>query len=322
MPHNTQKNRNIKKAAQWKTDAFDHFEAMRGYDARKYSRFGLKKIFQNCRGIPAFDEAVSWALANNIRFFIDFECTSAIAYYTSEHGVIGLSHGLVQQSVRDAGEVAGHVTHEIRHAWQDAQGLIQNYTVDFSGFYIRQALIEADANAWGELARAQSRLKLRQAFTFAAGSAAERDMAERERLLLGTGIAETLWHSFKDWYVKPHIKRTYGDIYANYLGHAMGLPDFRHPHADSQFKGERSEPVPGIVLDRIEDVLPLGKMFNGGNYLAEAQSRDLILRRYLSPTHALCMFLNKPGTPNKRNMQVQLEMMKRRRQTPGFHISF
>lgn len=308
---------------EWILDDFKKFEKSRPARERRESAALLARAFSNCRSIDAFDQALAWAAANNIRFFIDFTCTSANGYYLGGHGVVGIAARLARFSDTDPSGIAATVTHEIRHAWQDAHGLVCNLATDFTSYYIKRALMEADAYAMGELARAQSLLKVHARHVPDRDSPAYEYLQEQTEKLTD-GVKSFLWQKFQSWYGGgSRLKTCYGEAYIQYLGHRIGLDGYGEmPFSDDmQFLPEETA-TPGIGLQHIEDILPLGHMFDGGgNYIATAGARDILLKEYTSPTRALSMFNRHAlARPREDSLIMEREIKKRRRASPGFCI--
>lgn len=88
--------------------------------------------------------ALAWADQHGVDIIVDHR-TTASGYYWAGTGVIAIAARQVARAAFFAHAV-DVLTHEIRHAWQDHQGLLVH------GNLPREAMLEADADAHGKLA--------------------------------------------------------------------------------------------------------------------------------------------------------------------------
>ena len=263
--------------------------------------------------IPLAEAALDWARANNIEFIVDKE-TAAGGYYWPGTGVVGLSSRKLDPEKFVDGIDA--LVHEIRHAWQDAQGFF--YTQDRAGVTLAQSIIiegllEADAFAHGRLAGAQAdladtegRLDMLRDLQKADPSQQRQPLIDiyykaRRDLRADVGHApETLRRLFLEWYDDFSFALPYGEARRNLFARRLGLPVPRSTAVRAQFNsrakplGGKSDPRPDLW--RREGRQRLGRSFAGVNYLAQ-MDEDLFQKRLLSPQEALRFF----QTPEQEN---------------------
>lgn len=129
-------------------DSYLDFTARRGAFDRAREKGELQPVFNRAARGTALKNALDWAVENHVKVAVDYNTTeNAAGYYAFSGGVCVLARALWA-------DTANTLTHEIRHAWQDMQGLLPVGTPDsFAEGYIRTALVEADAYAWGRLAQ-------------------------------------------------------------------------------------------------------------------------------------------------------------------------
>jgi len=271
--------------ARWNKSDFRRFQNGLTQRRRDKDAKALAKVFAEAENIPVFKEALDWARANGIEFFVDRTCTKYVgAYYTGGTGVIGIN-----QRVMDKPALAAiFLTHEIRHAWQDTQGLLgHSLKPDFAQEAIRTALIEADAMAFEMLAAHQSAratLKKREA-----GSGLPKDLAIRLKRIekyLENENAD-LWRGFKGWFESPRA-RIYSDGIAQRMGAMLGMAEAKPKDKKYEFKPTSQPPPPHAPIDITQDAdyQKLGKTFAGGSYLNDAARREFVLRTANSPAEA------------------------------------
>lgn len=129
--------------AAWDETAFTRFMATRDPVQEKKDQKRLRDVFAAAQSTIA-KEAFAWAEQNGVKFFIDRSLKNAGAYYTMGTGVVGVG----EQGMKNATTAIPLLVHEIRHGWQDKQGLIPTVARSFAEYYTQIALVEADASAW------------------------------------------------------------------------------------------------------------------------------------------------------------------------------
>lgn len=127
----------------WDQSAFTRFMATRDPVQEKKDQKRLRDVFAAAQSTIA-KEAFAWAEQNGVKFFIDRSLKNAGAYYTMGTGVVGVG----EQGMQSATTAIPLLVHEIRHGWQDKQGMIPTVARSFAEYYTQIALIEADASAW------------------------------------------------------------------------------------------------------------------------------------------------------------------------------
>ena len=233
---------------------------------------------------------------------IDHQCL-ANGYYTSGSGVVVVSARLFTRDGRPEGNVIGTAVHEIRHAWQDYYGMIPDFKhKKFIPDIIRIGLIEADAHAHGELARAEYFHALDREMiegTLDTSAVTKHNASYIDNLLRhnierdARELAETqavLWREFKKWYTGDRAG-FYGDAVQKETAVYYGVPNARKPDYKFIFDSQAQlPPCSGIDYTRREDLLRLGKGFNGGNYIAQNGDADWLRCVALNPTRAQWFF--------------------------------
>lgn len=246
----------------------------------------LRDVFALAGKAPLFAEALQWAQDHGIRFFIDHHTKTNLGYYTPGTGVVGIAADALQNS---AGIVCT-LTHEIRHAWQDYHGLLPKSYSDFAQCFIKTALIEADAEAYGARAREQYQQILVH------GRVIDADAPGQEAARLLDGFMA--WFSGR----RPAI---YGKRLSEAYARKYKLPPppsvkKKKNFLQRIFKGAAEWPVNNTLefnpigirkksdLDifSIDSILPLGKGFGDEpNYLT-AIPRDTWMKEILNPSLA------------------------------------
>lgn len=303
----------------WEREAFDAFKA--GLSPARVARDEklLADVFNMAAGVPILKEALDWARENDIAFIVDETTTGALGYYNVGTGVVAL--GLGGLSRRYKSEVAGTLVHELRHAWQDVQGMIPTAGHGFAEYYTKVALIEADAEAHGELARRQARIHERQQ-DLENYEAANPVVAQRLAVVVEKARAEAaqnpqpLWGFFKNWFSSWRAA-SYGDTAAKHWGVKMGVPGVTKKNYRFEYKpyeGKKAPVLEGIDFSRPEQLRRMGKGFSGAsckNYFNNAAKDDLS-RRILSPDLATRFYdrAQKP-TPLVRELRRREMLLKR-----------
>ncbi|HEY8190970.1 MAG TPA: DUF6782 family putative metallopeptidase [Alphaproteobacteria bacterium] len=247
----------------------------------------LSALFGHAAEIPVLKSALKWAESHNICFIVD-HTTLAGGYYTPDTGVVAIA----LDCLYDRRYVLGALVHEIRHAWQDYYGFIPAGGKSFTDYYMRIALIEADATAHQNLAewqfdiaeniRAQKRL-INEWDTLCA----QRGLTSLQAKMENTIYDRTkLWRDFKAWY--RHTAKDYGENAQKLFGHALGIPGVQPVDYKFEYEPHPNNKEPqqeGINIARFEDIQKLSRSFNGHHYF-NAASYDFLQRIALSPDRA------------------------------------
>ena len=246
----------------------------------------LNRIFREAEASPVLMKEIVWAQQHGVRFFVDHQADTANGYYTLGTGVVAVTPNAKGDQLIDT------LAHELRHAWQDYHGLAAwpDDTPDegtFADMAIKQALIEADATAFGVLARLQaeiSGIEKRQNSCELLWSWEQRILAQKPKAMAETPI---LAREFKSWFTRErkwHPKR-YGDYFSKLFGRKWGLYDGELPPRNFEFQPVEPK-TEGIDIRDMQDVLRLGVTFFGAkNYLAALQPDFLpkkVLRQELA----------------------------------------
>lgn len=266
----------------WDRTGFNAFMAARDSAQEAQDQKRLRRIFAAAAS-PVAREAFAWAEDNDVKFFIDRRVEKAAAYYTIGTGVVGVGAAYVDNPVT----AIAYLVHEIRHAWQDRQGMIPTQARSFAEFFTQIALVEADASAWQKTAEREESVALWQ----------EEGMKPlpsppREDVL---AIKFTAWH-------QAHGK-FYGDVAARNLAHKLGIAGIRPVDFKCEFKpaGQAAPAIRGIPLTLETVTEQLGRGFvpanddrRGGartpNYLAQPAARAYLENRLLVPRLAQRFF--------------------------------
>lgn len=212
---------------------------------------------------PTAMRALHWALINDIRVSLAPREGNTLGTYSTADNYVRLNLGRGTLD-RDALLVAlGTLVHEIRHAWQDAHGLLPHISssqmrygrLDYA--LAQNALVEADAHTYGMTA------------------VAEVTLGKREAEALGQDLRlEGMQGFFRDWFATR--AQSYGD-------------KMREQHAASFTRSEGSalDAPTGINPYCRTELLRLGRDFSGNaNYIAGINP-DHFTKFYLAPTEIL-----------------------------------
>lgn len=255
----------------WDQKDFDKMISRWSPRRRARDEKALAKIFALAESSPAFAAALAWADKNGLRFFIDRKIDS-LGYYTPGTGVLGIA----SDALLDTAEAIATIIHEIRHAWQECNGLSSDEGGDvepsFRDGFLRTALTEADAEAWGLLAKRQY-LRSQVGLPLALPAAQEKEELAFGFLLWFNPEAGHAW--------------TYGDGLSKDFGVQAGIYKGRAKKQKYEFKTRAEGPLGGTIgIDNLQDVRRLGVSFSGGsNYLAALPS-DILVKRILRPSLA------------------------------------
>lgn len=255
----------------WDQSGFDAFMAKRDPVQEAADQEQLKRLFATASSQVAH-EAFDWAEKNGMRFFIDHSLQNAGAYYTMGTGVVGLGARYAPIS----SIAIPMLVHEIRHGWQDKQGMIPTVGRNFAEYMIQIALMEADATAWESISRVQERVS--------------RYAEEGMRPLANQPLPAMLAREFSSWH---RIRGAfYGETASRRFGHKLGLPDVTPVNFKTAFQPYKDEnKVPVIygistALDTVIEKLGCGfaaANANTPNYLAQPVARKSLENTLLKP---------------------------------------
>lgn len=275
----------------WQQQTFDEFYRGLPLHRRAADEEKLAAIFSHAAAIPTFRDALNWAMANKVKFFIDRK-TTARGYYTRGAGVVALAH----DQAGDIAAAAGVLTHEIRHAWQDKRHMIPSSARSFAEYFIKISLCEADATAFEKTAEAEARAS----------------WPDKPVYLSAKDKTQKMWGHFQDWYHGPENRAAkYGDVKAAVYGFKYSLPGGRIDKFNCEYKSAPLVIDRGIDVDTVPGALRLGKGFDKNeNYLYAHADRDLFAKEYLSPGHAMTYFNGLAAKPDKLAARVRREMLR------------
>jgi hypothetical protein len=268
----------------WNQSGFEKLKASWSPERIAEDKKLLERIFAMAAECPVLAEALDWAHQHEMQFFVDRQAVNVGGYYNLGTGVLAL----VPSSLMSDARAVEVLVHEIRHAWQDYNGLLTwddetPHQGNFNDFFINNALIEADATAFGSLAAAQlsmTRLEKRKANQPLKKWEQELlsgQQAANEKVVLGKG--------FLGWFTGKWRPQFYGDYASKFYGKKWGLYDGSLPPRNLEFDVEPPSRE-GMNVHDIRDVLRLGVNFSGTkNYLA-ALPPDILPRKILSPSLA------------------------------------
>lgn len=271
--------------AVWNKEGLEEFRKGLSFPRREDDARKIAKLFEVAAQSPLMKEALDWAKAHDIDFIIDRDMPTSGTYHIGT-GILGLSDEMLKPENHDAAIVT--LVQEIRHAWQDYNGLIppQGLNEPFITSYMREAVLAADTEAFGSLAFRQAdlsyriaRLEQRRAHGNDV-SAASIAALKKEFQQTVENPAPSLWEGFDAWYAtdKPAAHGVIGlldaakklnlDVLvrkimrAPIMEKALVKPEFNpvltaKPHAEAK----------GVAIDSKDGLALLGRGFSDtGNY--------------------------------------------------------
>lgn len=259
----------------WDQRGFDTFMASREPVQEAADQKCLKMLFAAASS-PVTLEAFDWAEKSGMKFFIDHSLQNAGAYYTMGTGVVGLGEGYIYNPAI----ALPLLVHEIRHGWQDKQGMIPTAARSFAEYMTQIALIEADASAWQYASAHQETAS----WYHDVGT-----KSQPREVLMGSEF--TRWHSQHGIF--------YGETAARRLGAQLGLAKITPVDFKMQFnpygRGKKAPIIHGIptALDTV--IEKLGRGFDAANtdvpnYLAQPHLRAHLAQKLLAPRLAYRFF--------------------------------
>ncbi|MEZ0261239.1 MAG: DUF6782 family putative metallopeptidase [Alphaproteobacteria bacterium] len=305
-------------ARRWQRGDFRAFQRGLSQARRDKDKAALEKAFNLAAEVPVFKEALDWAKENGIEFFVDRTCSKYVgAYYTGTTGVIGVNHRALQNPQL----MAIYLTHEIRHAWQDAHGIMgHSMKPDYAGEAIRTALVEADAMAFETLAAHQAAravLQKRQA-----EKGLPPDLATRLKRMekMCANAERDLWRGFETWFQtsRPFF---YCEAVAKREATVLGIrgeapKDHKYEFKAMMMPGEKTRLID--VTDEA-DFQKLGTTFSGGNYLNEKKRREFVKHTVNNPSLARTFWRAGAKTP-KLLTALRKKELQMKQDTPQLHI--
>lgn len=274
--------RNIEAGARWDRGNLEEWRATLSPERRAADEQTLARIFNLAAQVPELKDALDWAQAHGIEFIVDHNVRAG-GYYTVGTGVVAIAKRkcLVDSSA------ASVLVHEIRHAWQDWYGMIPTTGKNFTDYFTRLSLIEADATAHEKLALYQAEhSRIIKFWQKDGGPLNDEKVKYYKKMMHERASGGNLWKDFAHWY--DTRSRVYGDIALKFIGQRLGIPgvspaDFGQEYAPPEPK------TPGIDITSAAQIRRLGKGFRGGNYF-DAAPRDILVRKMLSPAQASNLF--------------------------------
>lgn len=234
----------------WNRTAFEKLRATWSPARIAEDEAMLAEVFAHAETIPTAKAALDWAREHDMEFFVDRTVARGVSgYYTTSTGVIGISLATLQAR-NDMGSIIDTLTHEIRHAWQDCHGIRKDvYDSSFTHFLTTEALIEADATAYGVRARHEYR---RASLPREESEA----MTWREK-------PEDLRQQFQWWFQDGVTPSEYGGYTARVFAKVWGLYKVpRNIMALLKREEQKGEKTPKGSLEFSLKKMPMGEAFD------------------------------------------------------------
>jgi hypothetical protein len=239
----------------WDQSGFRRFEAGLDRERQRLDKGYLSVVFSAAADSPLLADALEWGDKHGIRYFVDHQ-TQKLGYYTPDSGVVAVARQGNAGSLRESIDT---LAHELRHAWQDYHGLLASSHKPFLEHVLNISLTEADATAFGKVARRQYE---------------ERTLQPAER---------ALWIRFQNWFYTDNAQ-SYGE-------------DAMYDRAERlQFKVMPSETVyefneaassrrPPLNISLEQEIDILGRDFTGRkfNYIAAHKSAPAFIQKITDP---------------------------------------
>lgn len=211
---------------------------------------------------PTAVRALQWAILNNVKMTVGGTPHGVLGSYSCLSGKITMSEGLRD---RIGAEEVGTLVHEIRHAWQDARGLLPHTStahhrldrLDYA--QAQNALCEADAAAFGKVV----------VLELSVGQAIARHIDRDGQRL------EAMRQYFFAWFHES------SGVYGRNLRQS-------HESSLAAAVSDATLPAPTGInpYDRAQ-VVNLGRDFFGNRNYITGISADVFLRRLLNPQNIL-----------------------------------
>ncbi len=202
---------------------------------------------------PLGRKLLDWADENGIVILVDNQTTSG-GYYVSGLNTIGLS-GMDKDY-----NLVGALAHEIRHAWQDSEGLLTCLSSKYplpkvQEYMLQTRFFEADAHAVGNKVK-KSVINLVLDST---GHEAK-NLDEKLELLKG----------FKAFFKDRSTKDLYDKIKLRDYADRIGIVETKPPFGGSEYDNEvdfSKLHSKGVDVNDENSIRKLGSLFGDGNYL-------------------------------------------------------
>lgn len=215
---------------------------------------------------PTAMRALAWAQAHNIGIILDRQAQGAGAYYLPGAGVAAILPAYLGNT--DYFDVVSLV-HEIRHAWQDLHGLLPSWKQDrfmadgnVVTSILQSAVLEADAHA--------------------------HDRAVLRECRGGSTTVDHLRGDFAKWYDTKG--RFYTQLERDKHAAVLGVGTAQYPDFNIEVQPQEvALRRIGVLAERNEDIVRLGKSFGGQNYLA-GWFNDAIARHLHAPDRVVRAF--------------------------------
>ncbi len=312
----------------WNKAPLEAFRAGLTAERRDMDDERLLQVFNLSAKVPELKDALDWATEHGVEFIIDRQARCG-GYYWPGSGVVAL---VERSSFHSDARLAGVVVHEIRHAWQDYYGMIATAETTFTNYFIKTALIEADATAHQMLAEGQMGIVSSREYLAKPLPAHKNEVpyfliyreemaaaiAEKEEKL--SNREAFLWQAFRGWYssFNPPL---YGDAALRLFGKKLGIPEISQRNIGYEFKPESLSMHKGVDFTRDEQLRRLGKGFKVGNYFNVAARHELA-KRMFSPSLAACIFDEEARKPQPLVAEVRRrELLLKRHKGQGVMIS-
>lgn len=295
----------------WNKTSLEEFRASLTPARLKEDEKQLSRLFSIAAKVPELKAALDWANEHNIDLIVDRTSRGIGGYYSVGSGVVAFSAPAFGSDMK----LAGVAVHEIRHAWQDYYGMIATADTKFADYFIKIALIEADATAHQMLAEEQASLaggreaaeaRWRQYPVDDDMKRTVRESHDRREARL-QDRDKYLWEQFKGWYTSFR-PASYGDTAARAFGTKLGIPGIKPQDFKFEFRHKEAPGLTGVDFARTEQLRRLGKGFKGGNYFDVAPTEQLA-RKYLSPGLA-DRFFRATGKAQKLATEIRLRQLK------------
>jgi len=218
---------------------------------------------------------LEWADDNDIQILMDHKCNGVIGYYMIGTNTVCLN------SLFSNEDLLGTLAHELRHAWQDHNGLLSNTITTPQDYATQVRFIEADAFAFGAIV------------AFEADSTTIKDFQERyydgriKKILKenpnGLNDGSCLAAAFDVFFNNTRTRRSY-DIDAFDRGlQAIGLSKHSVPNAPPGECCPKDflEPAKqGLNLRNKDSIRALGDVFGLYNYMDQMKIEPYHNSRY------------------------------------------
>ncbi len=273
-----------KPEVRWNQSSFEALRATWSAERIVEDEKRLKEIFDLAAEVPLLAQALDWANSHDVRFFIDRTAVDCGAYYSRNTGVLAITEKTAQNIKQNTKYAVEAITHEIRHAWQDYYGLANSASFgSFSESFIKTALFEADAGAFGKRAADQ--------YSAAVLRKQGAEISDALQTSLANESAD-LMEKFLSWFSKPSYLQYYGTRASKSFGRIWGVfrtndtkPNESPPDRGPEI-GSGTGLGDGINTANIQDVLRLGKGFSGTHNYLVALPPDTLPKKILRPSLA------------------------------------